>query len=167
VRSLAIAVLAIAAPCALPAQDTAATQNPCDRPVSMRREDSQFPMMGLRFGSPLRVSAYYGWWWRPVGRNTPCEQNLWVSTAEVGVGGAQMNFGFQHGKGGMGNYVPMRLQASLLQTFEMPGRADRWRLYAGAEAQCQIFWGLRFSAFQPLTGRGRGHFVAWSVLLGF
>ena len=165
-RSVVFAALVIAAPSSLAAQDSTASQNPCDRPVSMRREDSQFPMIGLRFGSPLRVSAYTGWWW-PAGRNTLCEQNLWVATAEAGLGGAQMNFGFQHGQGGVGSYVPMRLHASLLQTFEIPGRADRWRLYAGAEAQIQIFWGVRFSAFQPLTGRGRGHFFAWSVVVGF
>lgn len=33
-------------------------QNPCDRPIAVATESAQFPMIGVRAGSPIRIGAY-------------------------------------------------------------------------------------------------------------
>jgi hypothetical protein len=163
-----VAVTLAAATLATPARAQEKKQEKeklCDRPVNMSRKASQFPMVGLRFGSPLRVSAYNGWWW-PTGRNTMCKMHLWVATAEAGVGGAQANWGFQHGQGDYGSYLPMREQVSLLRTWGNPMQAIPNQTYVGFEAQAQMVLGLRGSFFWPIGSKGRS-FLGLSLVVGF
>lgn len=142
-------------------------REPCDRRVSVSMDSSQFPMIGLRFGTPLRVGAYTGWWWAG-GRNTPCVLNIRVLSAELGLGGAQLSYGIMYGKGRQPHrYLPVRLQAAALQSWWNPVSAAPNTTYVGVEAQLQMFYGVRVSQFWPLLGESSDPFWGVSVVMGF
>ena len=172
-RWLVTMALAVSAS-ALRAQGIPADQKdlpPCERTMVIDQHLRQFPPVGLRFGAPLRASAYRYWYWA-AGRNTPCKTSLWVATADLGLGGAEMNWGYMFGRGRPWGHIPLQLNASLLQTFGDPMRAQTNTPYAGAELELQMFWGVRVGAYQRLGGGARGgrdvpRFTAVSVLFGF
>lgn len=86
---------------------------PCERTMVIDQTQTQFPPIGLRFGIPLCASAYRYWYWYwAAGRNTPCRTSLWVATAELGLGGAQLNWGYMFGRGRPWGHIPLQLNAS-------------------------------------------------------
>ena len=159
---LTVAMLASA----LPLQAQTAPRGPCDFETDVSMEKAQFPMIGLRFGTPLRVGAYNGWYWR-AGRNTNCQLFVHVALAELGLDGAQASYGITYGRGKANAFIPIHVHAAALQTWWDPVSAAPNTTYLGVEAQLQFFYGVRVSQFWPVIGDGRTPFWGVSVVVGF
>lgn len=141
-------------------------RGPCDFEVDMSMDKAQFPMIGLRFGTPMRAGVYKGWYWR-AGRNTNCQISLVVAQAELGIAGAEASYGILYGRGKANRFIPLHIHAAALQTWGSTVSAAPKTLYIGVEAQVQLFYGVRVSQFWPVLGEGRSPFWGLSVVLGF
>ena len=131
--------------------------------------EGTFPIaMGYRLGSPLWLSMYGGVW-LDTNRNTPCETNTFIATAELGVAGAQGSLGFDHGSGRTPHkYGIWRTQASLLRTWGRPLTAHADDTFAGVELQYHRSIGGRVSMFWQIDNASeRQRFMAASIILGW
>lgn len=123
----------------------------------------QAPLVGVRYGSPLRASLYGGWL---IGTGDGSGYRGYSMVTEVGQAGLRLSGGLtRFGDGGT-----LRLEAGVLRTWGSPSRALPGATYLGAEVLATRFWVLGGSVgFYTLVGEREGasrHFWSLAWVLG-
>jgi hypothetical protein len=164
-RSLGLAVVAgllLAAPAA----------RGDEPPPTPERTGWVAPVLGTRFGTPLRISASAGLILGRVSADDAAYHTAsgWLVQAEAGAGGGKLALG----KAAALLYGPFRpyaggaLKAVVVRTWGSPLGARPRRTYAGAEVDLALLY-VRASVglLRQVAGSGDDTMLSWGVGIGF
>jgi hypothetical protein len=119
-------------------------------------------VLGFRYGTPQKLSAFSGggWTFKPT---ATCEDYITL-TEDLGIGGAELSLGYAVMNRRTGVW---RIQESLLRTWGHPWQAatDTW--YVGTELQWSYILGFRIGRFYQVGGvRPRRSLTTFSFIAG-